>query len=108
MSSEFSFILVLSFLFLLLSTLVLTLSFFQIQPTVQEHEELVWLAGSLKLEVTEYSKWIYSPRGFAYLGGGDDDDNNGGGAGARPLLDISQGRGATSDDPANRETKRQS
>ena len=36
--------------------------------------------------MTEYSRQIYGPRGFAYLGGGDDDDDdndddNGGGGG---------------------------
>ena len=28
--------------------------FFELQPTIEEHEELVWLAGNLKLEVTNY------------------------------------------------------
>jgi len=80
MSSEFSLIPVLSFHFLYFSTLVLTLSSFQIQPTVYEHEELVWLIGNLKLEVTKYSKWIYSPGRFAYLGDGVDDDDGGAGS----------------------------
>ena len=31
-------------------------SFYELQPTIQEHEELVWLAGNLKLEVTNYSR----------------------------------------------------
>ena len=52
MSGELYIILVLYFLFLHLLTLVLTLSSFQIQPIV---EELVWLAGNLRLKVTEYS-----------------------------------------------------
>ena len=26
--------------------------------------------------MTEYSRQIYGPRGFAYLGGGDDDDDD--------------------------------
>ena len=81
MSSEFSFILVLSFVFLDLSIIVLTFSSFQIQPITQEHEELIWLAGNLKLEVTEYSRRIYSPKGFAHPSGGDDDDGDDGGAG---------------------------
>ena len=81
MSSEFSFILVLSFVFLDLSIIVLTFSSFQIQPITQKHEELVWLAGNLKLEVTEYSRRIYSPKGFAHPSGGDDDDGDDGGAG---------------------------
>ena len=55
-----------SFLFLYLSALVLTLFSFQIQPAIQEHEELVWLAGNLKLEVTKHSKRIYGPRGFCH------------------------------------------
>ena len=62
-----------SFLFSHLSILVPTLSSSQFQPTVEEHEELIWLARNLKLEVTKYSKQIYGPRGFAHLG--DDDDN---------------------------------
>ena len=33
-----------------------TLSSFQFQPTIVEYKELVWLAGKLKLEVTEYSR----------------------------------------------------
>jgi len=41
---------------------------------VEEHEELVWLARNLKLEVTEYSKQIYGPIGFAHPR--DDGDNN--------------------------------
>ena len=56
-------------------TLVLTLPFSKIQPTVQEHEELFWLVGNLKLEMTEYSREIYAPRGIAYPG--DDDDGGG-------------------------------
>lgn len=47
--------------------------FFLIQPTVQEHEELVWLSMNLKLEVTEYSMWLYGPRGYAHSGDDDDD-----------------------------------
>ena len=42
------------------------------------HEDLVWLARNLKLEVTEYSKLLYSPKGD---GGGGNDDDDGGGSG---------------------------
>ena len=59
-------------------SLVLTFSL-QIQPTVQDYKELVWLARNLKLEVTKYSRQLYGPRGLAYSGNGDDDDNDGGG-----------------------------
>ena len=55
-SGELYFIIVLSFLFLHLSTLVLTLSSFQIQLTMEKHEEFVWLIGNLRLEVTKYSR----------------------------------------------------
>ena len=34
------------------------------------------LAGNLKLEVTNYSRELYSLGGVAYLGGGDDDDDD--------------------------------
>ena len=54
--------------------LVLTLSSFHIQPTVTEHEELIWLSKNLKLEVTKYSRQIYGPRGYAQVD--DDDDDN--------------------------------
>lgn len=55
-------------------------SFFELQPTIQEHKELVWLAGNLKLEVTNYSRSLYGPRGATYpgSGGGDDDDDGSG------------------------------
>ena len=55
-------------------------SFFELQPTIQEHEKLVWLAGNLKLGVTNYSRSLYGPRKAAYLGsgGGDDDDDGSG------------------------------
>ena len=46
--------------------------YFQIQPTVAKHKELVWLNGNLKLEVTKYSKQIYRPSGYAQPN--DDDD----------------------------------
>ena len=52
-------------------------SFFELQCTIQEHEELVWLAGNLKLEVTNYSSELYGPRGVAHPSGGDDDDDDG-------------------------------
>ena len=48
---------------------------FKFQPTIQEHEELVWLARNHKLEVTQYSKDLYGHRGLAYLGDDDDDDD---------------------------------
>ena len=35
---------------------------------------MVWFVGNLKLEVTQYSKDLYGPRGLAYPGDGDDDD----------------------------------
>ena len=41
------------------------------------YEELVWLVGNLKLEVTNYLRELYGPRGVAHLGGGDDDDDGG-------------------------------
>ena len=53
-------------------------SFFELQPIIQEHEELVWLAESLKLK-TNYLKKLYGPRGVAHLGGGYDDNDNDGG-----------------------------
>ena len=34
------------------------------------------LARNLKLEVTNYSRELYSLGGVAYLGGGDDDDDD--------------------------------
>ena len=37
----------------------------------------MWLAGNLKLEVTNYSRDLYGPGGVAHLGGGDDDDDDG-------------------------------
>ena len=39
---------------------------------------MVWLVGNLKLEVTNYSRELYSPEGVAHLGGGDDDDDDNG------------------------------
>ena len=69
------FLLFISFSFAFLR-LVLKLSSFQIQPTVAEHEELIWLVGNLKLEVTRYSRQIYGPSGYAYLDDDDDDDDN--------------------------------
>ena len=38
-------------------------SFFELQPTIQDHEELVWLARNLKLEVTNYSRSLFGLRG---------------------------------------------
>ena len=43
---------------------------------MEEYEELICLARNLKLKVTEYSRQINSPGGFAHLG--DDDDDDGG------------------------------
>ena len=40
-----------------------------------KHKELIWLIGNLKLEVTEYSRQIYGPRGYTHLGDDDDDDD---------------------------------
>ncbi|KAK9998069.1 hypothetical protein SO802_017672 [Lithocarpus litseifolius] len=42
--------------------------------TWAEHEELIWLARNLKLELTEYSRQLYGGKGV----GGDDDDDDGG------------------------------
>ena len=69
--------------FILLSLFfsITNLSFFELQPTIQEHEELVQLARNLKLEVTNYSRSLYGPRGAAYSSGGDDDDDDDGGGG---------------------------
>ncbi|KAK9997981.1 hypothetical protein SO802_017584 [Lithocarpus litseifolius] len=51
-------------------------------PIIQEYEELVWLVGNLKLEVTIYTRSLYTPGGAAYSSsGGDDDDDDGGGDG---------------------------
>ena len=44
----------------------------------QEHEELVWLDGNLKLEVPQYSKDLYGPGRLAYPNNDDDDDNDDG------------------------------
>ena len=35
---------------------------------------MVWLAGNLKLEVTNYSRELYGSGGVVHPGGGDDDD----------------------------------
>ena len=41
------------------------------------NEDLVCLAGNLKLKVTNYSRSVYDPRGVACLAsGGDDDDDD--------------------------------
>ena len=65
-----------SFCLFFLCFLSLNRSFFELQPTIQEHEELIWLAGNLKLEVTNYSRSLYDPGGAAHLGGGDDDGSD--------------------------------
>ena len=59
-----------------LLVLVTNTSFFDLQPTIQEHEELVWLAGNLKSEVTNYSRELYGLGGVAHPGDGDDDDDD--------------------------------
>ena len=41
-----------------------------------EHEELVLLPRNLKLEVTEYSRQIYGPGGYAQGPGDEDDDDD--------------------------------
>ena len=67
-------------LFLLhLSTAYSNLFSFKFQPTIQEHEELVWLVGNLKLEVTQYLKDLYDPGGLAYLSNDDNDVSDGDG-----------------------------
>ena len=35
------------------------------------------MAGTLKLEVTNYSRELYGPRGATHSGGGDDDGGGG-------------------------------
>ena len=37
---------------------------------------MVWLAGNLKLEVTNYSRKLCSLGGMAHLSSGDDDDDD--------------------------------
>ena len=49
-------------------------SLFELQLTIQEHEELVWLAGNLKLEVTNYSRSLYGLGRAAHPGNGGGDD----------------------------------
>jgi len=51
-------------------------SFFELQRTIQEHEELVWLVGNLKLEVTNLRE-LYDLRGVAHPRSGGDDDDDG-------------------------------
>ncbi|KAK9998130.1 hypothetical protein SO802_017733 [Lithocarpus litseifolius] len=69
----------------------------------EEHEELIWLARNLKLELTEYSRQLYGGKDD----GDDDDDDDGGDNGddmlkvQSQLQAISQGSGA-SDDPTKR------
>ena len=69
---------------------------FKIQPTVLEHEELVLLAGNLKLDLTEYSQQLY--------GGGDDkdDDDDGGGGGGGDC----NGVGGSESTPSHQQRKR--
>ncbi|KAK9997917.1 hypothetical protein SO802_017520 [Lithocarpus litseifolius] len=47
-------------------------------PIVQDHEELIWLVGNLKLEVTKYSRELY---GGEDVGDDNDNDDDGGGGG---------------------------
>ena len=68
----------LSSLFAQISLLVsFTNPFFKLQPTIQEHEDLVWLARNLTFKVTNYSRELYGLGEVAHLGGGDDDDDGG-------------------------------
>ena len=67
----------LSLLFLSPNTCSNTLFFFKIQPIIQEHEELVWLIGNLKLEMSKCSRQIYGLGGFTYPDDDDDDDGDG-------------------------------
>ena len=55
---------------------------FKIQPIVQEHEDLVWLVGNLKLELTYYSWQLY---GGKDMSDDDDDDDDVGGEGGGGL-----------------------
>ena len=57
------------------------------------------MVGNLTLEVTNYSRSLYGPKGAAYLGDGDDDDDDSGGdeEDSRRLLATNQGRGDTID-----------
>ena len=63
------------------------------QPTIQEHEELVWLAGNLKLELTNNLRELYGPRGGAHPSGGDDDDDDDddGDSGEKEDLEVTRG-----------------
>ena len=36
----------------------------------------MWLVGNLKLEVTNYLRDLYGPKGAAHSSGGDDDDDD--------------------------------
>ena len=73
------------FLFLHPNTCSNNLSF-KIQPIVQEHEDLVWLAGNLKLELTNYSWQLY---GGKDMSDDDDDDDVGGEGGGGLALTLS-------------------
>ena len=62
--------------------LVTNPSFFELQPTIQENEEFVWVAENLQLKVTNYSKELYGPKRVAHPGedvdnDDDDDDDDG-------------------------------
>ena len=78
MSGKFFLPFVLSLFTISLIVSVTNPFFLELQPTIQEHKELVWLVGNLKLEVTNYLMKLYGPRGAAHPGGdNDDDDGNG-------------------------------
>ena len=57
----------------------------------------MWLAENLKLEVTNYSRDLFGPRGAAHLGGGNDDGDGGEERTRRRPLATNQGRGSTVD-----------
>ncbi|KAK9997809.1 hypothetical protein SO802_017412 [Lithocarpus litseifolius] len=44
-----------------------------LMPPFVEHKDLVWLARNLKLKVTEYSRQLFGPGGYAQGLDGDDD-----------------------------------
>jgi len=75
----------------------------QFFSTMEEYEELICLVENLKLEVTEYSKQINGPRGFAHSSDDEDDDDDGGDPKTTPA--TSQARGVTGD-PVDRQTDR--
>ena len=58
---------------------------------------MVWLTGNLKLEVTQYSKDLFGPRGLAYPGNDDDDSDSDGGEDSEATPSHRQGRGIFGD-----------